>query len=33
MVNCANDFESSSLIVQQMEIYYDVRTDTEATTT
>jgi hypothetical protein len=29
MVNCANDFEPSSLVVQQMEIYYDVRTMVE----
>jgi hypothetical protein len=28
MVNCANDFEPSSLVVQQTEIYYDVRIDT-----
>jgi hypothetical protein len=33
MVNYANDFEPSSLVVQQMEIYYDVRTDTGAITT
>jgi hypothetical protein len=33
MANCANDFEPSSLVVQQTEIYYDVRTDTGATTT
>jgi hypothetical protein len=33
MANCANDFEPSSLVVQQMEIYYDVRTGTGATTT
>jgi hypothetical protein len=32
MTNCADDFEHSSLIVQQTEIYYDVRIDTEATT-
>jgi hypothetical protein len=25
MVNCADDFEPSSLVVQQMEIYYVVR--------
>jgi hypothetical protein len=30
---CANDFEPSSLVVQQAEIYYDIRTDTGATTT
>jgi hypothetical protein len=29
----ANDFEPSSLVVHQTEIYYDVRTDTGATTT
>jgi hypothetical protein len=28
MANCANDFEPSSFVVQQAEIYYDVRTDT-----
>jgi hypothetical protein len=33
MANCANDFEPCSLVVQQMEIYYDVRTDIGATTT
>jgi hypothetical protein len=33
MANCPNDFELSSLVVQQAEIYYDVRTDTGATTT
>jgi hypothetical protein len=33
MDNCDNDFEHSSLVVQQTEIYYDVMTDTEATTT
>jgi hypothetical protein len=27
MVNCVDDFEPSSLVVQQTEIYYDVRTD------
>jgi hypothetical protein len=32
MTDCANDFEYSSLVVQQMEIYYDVRTDIGATT-
>ncbi len=31
MANCANDFEPSSLVVQQTEIYYDARTDTGAT--
>jgi hypothetical protein len=33
MINCADNFEPSSLIVQQTEIYYDVRIDTGATTT
>jgi hypothetical protein len=33
MTNYANDFEPSSLVVQQTEIYYDVRIDTGATTT
>jgi hypothetical protein len=33
MVNCANNFEPSSLVVQQTKIYYDVRTDTGVTTT
>jgi hypothetical protein len=33
MTNCADDFKPSSLIVQQMEIYYDVRIDTGATIT
>jgi hypothetical protein len=28
MTNCVDDFESSSLVVQQTKIYYDVRTDT-----
>jgi hypothetical protein len=28
MANCANDFEPSSLVVQQTEIYCGVRTDT-----
>jgi hypothetical protein len=27
MVNCVDDFEPSSLVVQQTEIYYDVRID------
>jgi hypothetical protein len=30
MVNCVDDFEPSSLVVQQTEIYYDVRFDTRA---
>jgi hypothetical protein len=30
MSNCTNDLEPSSLVVQQMEIYYDVRTNTGA---
>jgi hypothetical protein len=33
MDNCADDFEPSSLVVQQTEIYYDVRIDTGTTTT
>jgi hypothetical protein len=33
MANCADDFEPSSFVVQQTEIYYDVRIDTGATTT
>jgi hypothetical protein len=33
MVNCINDFEPSSLVVQQTKINYDVRIDTGATTT
>jgi hypothetical protein len=33
MANYADDFEPSSLVVQQIEIYYDVRIDTGATTT
>jgi hypothetical protein len=33
MANCANDFEPFSLVVQQTEIYYNVRTDIRATTT
>jgi hypothetical protein len=33
MTNCADDFEPSSLVVQQTKIYYDVRIDTGATTT
>jgi hypothetical protein len=33
MANCANDFEPSSLVVQQIEIYYDVRIDIGPTTT
>jgi hypothetical protein len=32
MANYANDFELSSLVVQQMKIYYDVRIDIEAIT-
>jgi hypothetical protein len=28
MANCVDDFEPSSLVVEQMEIYYDVRIDT-----
>jgi hypothetical protein len=31
MANCANNFEPSSLVVQQTKIYYDVRIDTRAT--
>jgi hypothetical protein len=27
MTNCADDFEPSSLVVQQTEIYYDVKID------
>jgi hypothetical protein len=33
MANCADDFEPSSLVVHQIEIYYVVRLDTGATTT
>jgi hypothetical protein len=33
MVNCADDFEPSSLVVQQRKIYYVVIIDIEATTT
>jgi hypothetical protein len=33
MANCADDFEPSSFVLQQTEIYYDVRIDTGATTT
>jgi hypothetical protein len=33
MANCVDDFEPSSLIAQQTEIYYDVSIDTGATTT
>jgi hypothetical protein len=33
MANCADDFDPSSLVVQQTEIYYDVRIDNGATTT
>jgi hypothetical protein len=33
MANCVGDFEPSYLVVQQMEIYYDVRIDIGATTT
>jgi hypothetical protein len=33
MANCADNFEPSSLVVQQTEIYYYVRIDTGATTT
>jgi hypothetical protein len=33
MANCADDFEPSSVVVQQTEIYYDVRIDTGATIT
>jgi hypothetical protein len=29
MANCADEFEHSSLIVQQMKIYYVVRIETE----
>jgi hypothetical protein len=32
MANCANDFEPSSLVMQQTKIYYDIKTDTGATT-
>jgi hypothetical protein len=32
MANYADDFEPSSLVVQQTEIYYDIRIDTETTT-
>jgi hypothetical protein len=31
MPNCADDFEPSSLVVQQTEIYYDIKIDTGAT--
>jgi hypothetical protein len=31
MANCADDFKPSSLVVQQIEVYYDVRIDTGAT--
>jgi hypothetical protein len=33
MNNFVDDFEPSSLVVQQTEIYYDVGIDTGATTT
>jgi hypothetical protein len=33
MANYADDFEPFFLVVQQTEIYYDVRIDTDATTT
>jgi hypothetical protein len=33
MANCVDDFEPSSLVVQQTEIYYDVKLDTRATPT
>jgi hypothetical protein len=33
MANCADDFEHFHLVVQQTEIYYDVRIDIEYTTT
>jgi hypothetical protein len=33
MANCADDFEPSSLVMQQTQIYYYVRIDTKATTT
>jgi hypothetical protein len=33
MANGANDFEPSSLAVQQMKKYYDAKIDTGATTT
>jgi hypothetical protein len=33
MTNCVDDFEPSSLVVQQTEIYYDVRLDTRVTPT
>jgi hypothetical protein len=32
MANCADNFEPSSLVVQQTEIYYDIRIDIRATT-
>jgi hypothetical protein len=33
MANCVDDFEPSTLVVQQIEIYYDVSLDTQATPT
>jgi hypothetical protein len=33
MTNYADNFEPSSLVVQQMEIYYNIRIDAGATTT
>jgi hypothetical protein len=33
MANCADNFEPFSLVVQQTEIYYDVRIDIGAITT
>jgi hypothetical protein len=32
MINCPDDFEPSSLVVQQTEIYYVLRIDTETIT-
>jgi hypothetical protein len=33
MTNCVDDFEHSSLVVQQTEIYYDAKIYTGTTTT
>jgi hypothetical protein len=33
MVNYVDDFEPSSLVVQQMKLYYDAMLDTQATPT
>jgi hypothetical protein len=33
MINYADDFDPSSLVVQQIEIYYDVMVDIRATAT